>query len=446
VKFLPLCLSTVALALATLVLLPARSEAFSTLGSFLVLGARDFRVFNNFSDASANNNTTPDPNFPGYTGAELAIWKACVEWASRPHGDGSGDPHQTTLGSGGANFDPSFIGRAPSVGSLANIHSELSGCSGGTLAFAETGSSWRIRYYSCWNWADGPGSSVSGIDLQGVAAHEYGHALGLGHTNASGATMRPSISGSGVNQRSISSDDINGVRFIYGVAASDKVRVDDVQVTAGIVTITGEHFSPTGNSAWFTSAGINDTGLPVKAVSIDSLNGGTQLVFPLPVGAGPGDVLVQRSGLDGADLSNPFPIDLDCAGPNRYCVAAPNSVFAGGATIAVQGSAVVGQGEFLLEVPALLPFNQFGLFIYGQGQVQQPAGDGFLCVSPFFRLPIQPVDIFGSVRRVLDFSQLPAAGQILPGSTWNFQFWYRDPQAGGSGFNFTDAIEVTFCE
>lgn len=30
-------------------------------------------------------------------------------------------------------------------------------------------------------------------------------------------------------------------------------------------------------------------------------------------------------------------------------------------------------------------------------------------------------------------------------STWNLQFWYRDPLGGFTGFNFSDGIEVTFC-
>ena len=35
-------------------------------------------------------------------------------------------------------------------------------------------------------------------------------------------------------------------------------------------------------------------------------------------------------------------------------------------------------------------------------------------------------------------------GEILPGSTWNTQFWYRDPAFGGAGFNLSDGLGVTF--
>ena len=46
---------------------------------------------------------------------------------------------------------------------------------------------------------------------------------------------------------------------------------------------------------------------------------------------------------------------------------------------------------------------------------------------------------------MLDFSTPPRSGGLIqPGSSWNFQFWYRD-SAGGNGFNFTDALSVNFC-
>ena len=35
-------------------------------------------------------------------------------------------------------------------------------------------------------------------------------------------------------------------------------------------------------------------------------------------------------------------------------------------------------------------------------------------------------------------------GQISPGDTKWFQFWYRDPLGGGAFFNLSDALRVTF--
>ena len=99
--------------------------------------------------------------------------------------------------------------------------------------------------------------------------------------------------------------------------------------------------------------------------------------------------------------------------------------------------------------------GEFGLFYYGPRQIQIPFGDGFRCVgagsSGLFRLnpPQRTSDALGYLCRQVDFNQPPASGgpgRIVAGSTWNFQFWYRDPLGPGStGFNFSDGLSVQFC-
>ena len=97
-------------------------------------------------------------------------------------------------------------------------------------------------------------------------------------------------------------------------------------------------------------------------------------------------------------------------------------------------------------------FGQFGVFFYGPQQTLVPFGDGFLCIGGgaigVFRLnPPELSNHSGISTRVLDLNQPPASsgnGQIVAGSTWNFQYWYRDPNAGGAGFNLTDALSIAF--
>ena len=43
---------------------PADTAGFSLIGGQLSVGQRDFRVYNNFTDAQANNNQIADPDFP----------------------------------------------------------------------------------------------------------------------------------------------------------------------------------------------------------------------------------------------------------------------------------------------------------------------------------------------------------------------------------------------
>ena len=156
-----------------------------------------------------------------------------------------------------------------------------------------------------------------------------------------------------------------------------------------------------------------------------------------------------NSGGDYDDVSDgDFTITSSCTAPVSYCATSPNSVGAG-ATISHIGSIGIATNDLEVQVNDA-PAGQLGLFYYGSGQVQVPFGNGLRCVSgTVVRLgpPVQ-VNLNGNKKRALDFTQAPlnsGPGAITPGSTWNFQFWYRDPAAGGSSFNLSDGLSVTFC-
>jgi len=459
-KLSNLSLPAIALGVAgTFLTFPAETPAFAVLGTNLSTNQRDFRVFDNFTDTNANNNVTPDPMFPGYTGVELAIWKATIEWGSELHGNGSGDPTQPFgLGSGFSNFDASFQGNAnTSGGPNDNTHSELSGSQGGVLAFTEgpATNGWRIRYFSTWTWVDGPNSNFGQqfSDIQGVACHEYGHALGLNHSGDTNATMYGTSFGNGTTGRSINSDDQAGVQFIYGASnAGLKPRVTGTALSGNQLLISGMRFttSAAGNEVWFTQATTGGTGTPVKVFNAQSNPSGTGIVVNLPANAGPGDILVKAAFAGHASLSNSFPFDpsiqAPCPDPVNYCTLSPNSV-GSGATIGSFGSQSVTFNDFTLWANNI-PAGEPGIFYYGSTQAAFPHGNGTQCVASMnlYRLPFVHADLFGQAFYQIDFSNPPSFfGAILPGDTWHFQFWYRDPAGGGSGFNFSNGLQVEFC-
>ena len=134
-----------------------------------------------------------------------------------------------------------------------------------------------------------------------------------------------------------------------------------------------------------------------------------------------------------------------CPAPQNYCVSLPNS---SGAPAAMSWSGVPGVGvnNFSLVVTDAAA-GQFGIFYYGAQQVSVPFGNGFRCVGgSVFRLPVITTNSAGGATYALDLTAPPQPqGQIEAGQTWNFQFWFRDPPAGGAGFDLSDGLQVGFC-
>jgi Matrixin len=417
---------------------PTATAAFTTTGESLSLDQRDVRVFNDFTDATANDNTFPHPNFPGATGAPLAIWKAHAEWGSLPRGGnglGDGLPDNAVLGSGGANFDNTWQGLASSAGdSNDNIHSAAS-LGGGLLALVVTpsGDGWKIVYNDDFVWDDGPGAPVAGaLDLQGVATHEIGLVLGLGHSSVSGATMFAAISGSGTSARSLSADDIAGLQAIYGVASASKPAITALSGTldtGSALGITGAHFAALGNEVWFTRQGGDGT--PAKVTGLASSAGGTQLLVTIPAGATAGDVLVKVPGSSGAALSNAFPIDIDAA-PGAFQLTGPG--LAG--TLGVPQ--LTGAGPL---TPGGAPFT---LFV----QLAAPGASGQLFVSgseanlPFKGGIFDPAPVLLSIPIVADGAGQAVFAAAIPagpfaGVSLVMQCWFADGAAlqGASATN-----------
>ncbi len=128
-----------------------------------------------------------------------------------------------------------------------------------------------------------------------------------------------------------------------------------------------------------------------------------------------------------------------------YCVGAPNSA-GPGASITAYGSTVVANNNVLLAAQGIPP-NLAGLFIFAPQQAQVPFGDGFLCLggTVIRVLPIKAATPQGTIQLALNLQAPPFSGVIVPGSTHNFQSWYRDPQGpGNSTFNLSDARQVVF--
>ena len=139
--------------------------------------------------------------------------------------------------------------------------------------------------------------------------------------------------------------------------------------------------------------------------------------------------------------------------PNSYCVPDENSVHTE-ARIAWSGTYSVAANALDLEAHGAKPSTS-GIFFASTGAsalritVSEPfgfKGFGYECLGdpPHFRAaPVVETDSSGSARVRFDPRRLPP-GSVVPGSTWNFQFVYRDLPGTLPGTNRSDALSVTF--
>ena len=121
---------------------------------------------------------------------------------------------------------------------------------------------------------------------------------------------------------------------------------------------------------------------------------------------------------------------------DRYCISTATSL-GSPALIYAKGRASVSAPPPSLELLAEPVPNQLYLFFRGMIRTTGTTfGDGFLCVA-------------GSVAR-LHVPRLATGNQAtldvnvstVPLGTWHFQCWFRDPAAGGTGHNLSDAMSI----
>jgi glucose/arabinose dehydrogenase len=121
------------------------------------------------------------------------------------------------------------------------------------------------------------------------------------------------------------------------------------------------------------------------------------------------------------------------------------------AAIEARGSTSLAAADLVLSVRDAAP-GASGFFLYGGERVELPFGNGRRCVgageSGLFRTrPVAPCDDFGCTNHPFAAelrSARPGGPHFSAASTWHFQFCYRDPAAGGAGFDTSDLLTLEF--
>lgn len=135
-------------------------------------------------------------------------------------------------------------------------------------------------------------------------------------------------------------------------------------------------------------------------------------------------------------------VEVDASIGSEYCKANDTSA-SSAATMYLEGSSSVIANDLVLHATAV-PDGVPGIFFYSANLHSPglPFGHGFLCIGPGVQR-LAPSNASGNqLSHALD---LPTqASDITAGTTWNIQAWFRDTAAGGSGFNTSNAMTVSF--
>ncbi len=329
------------------------------------------------------------------------------------------------------------------------------------------------------------GTTSVGVDLRGVVVADFdGNGLddvavsshdtrqvAVFISSGGGALGAPSLLSVGANRRpeGLTAGDFDGNGTIDLCAATS---LNDDSWATTFSNLGGsfggaQHFAFLGNDPGpIVSADFDfDGDLDLAAANQDSNsvsalqnNGAGGFGSPTTITVGAAPEALAAGDLDGDGDADLAVVNRDSnnltllenpgggAGWSSFCSTSANSVGAG-ALMGASGSVSLADNAFTVRVSGAP--STVGLFFYGSQQTQSPAGNGSLCVAgQTVRMnPATVADGAGANSRLLDFTggnPATGSGTISPGSTWFFQYWYRDVAAGGAQFNFSDGLQVNF--
>ena len=159
-----------------------------------------------------------------------------------------------------ANILPYYMGRTTGSSLTKNGKNEIffRNASNGSL-YGETlwwyDGSYRlieadIVYYSTYPFFSGTSGCSGGVYLEDASAHEFGHALGLGHSSLSGATMYPTMSKCSMSPRVLHADDLAGIEALYPpTGANSPPAVAISSPTSGATVSEGTSVSLAGSAS-----------------------------------------------------------------------------------------------------------------------------------------------------------------------------------------------------
>jgi DNA-binding beta-propeller fold protein YncE len=124
---------------------------------------------------------------------------------------------------------------------------------------------------------------------------------------------------------------------------------------------------------------------------------------------------------------------------DRYCASSPNST-GGAARIQPWGSTSASAANLRLRAESVP--DRAGVFFHGPSRTRRPFGNGVLCVSGNIEQGAVVIAAGNQSIYTFDASDARHSLSAFVGTTRHFQYWFRDPAAGGSRYDTSDAFSI----
>ena len=196
---------------------------------------------------------------------------------------------------------------------------------------------------------DGPftfftGSSGCGVVanaayMEDIAAHEFGHALGLSHSSSTDATMYPTYSYCSMAFRTLAADDINGAKALYPATSNTAPSVTISSPASGSSYASGTAVSFTG-SANDTQDGLLTSSLAWTSTIDGSIGLGGSFTRVLS----PGSHTIKATAVDAGGLTTVKQVSVTVTSSNTapsVTISSPASgaSYSSGTAVSFSGSA-----------------------------------------------------------------------------------------------------------
>ena len=209
---------------------PIRLAAISVIGALAVISTEAYSTFGEWNKSPVLMYSNPvSPDLPA-TAIETALKVAMSAW------NGAGTAIKMSYAGRSSDANRSYNGRSVTMFKSTNGGSTIAS----TYAWSSNGS---LVEADVVFWDGGrqffTGSTCTGSKgafVEDIAAHEYGHVLGLGHSTSPAATMYYRYGACSKTQRTLAADDLAGIRSLYTTLTT---VVDTPPVVAILAPVSG---------------------------------------------------------------------------------------------------------------------------------------------------------------------------------------------------------------